>query len=153
MKLFRDRISQMEKFLAQWRNVELDENVHQGISLDKLLCEEKYVSIQKMDCISEENDMTCDELSVEVNTSSCEKCNTEQESYQSIKIPSKMLKSGRPKGAEITVIGLPCAKKANTKQGSLTPFAKLWAQENNRVLLECFVSSKIAKDALRFGQR
>eukprot|EP00794_Sanderia_malayensis_P013540 gene13540-14944_t len=149
MELFCDRISQMEKLLAQWRNVELDTNVHQGIFLDKLLCERKDVNMEKLDCISEEKDMTCDELSVEVNMASCEKSNTEQESYKSIKMSSKMLKRGRPKGAELTVIGLPCTKKAKTKQGSLKPFVKLWAEEKDRVLLECFVGSKIAKDALK----
>ena len=38
---------------------------------------------------------------------------------ESVKVPAKMLKKGRPKGAELTVIGLP---KKNRREMELFPF-------------------------------
>lgn len=42
-----------------------------------------------------------------------------------IKMLPKMLKRGRPKGAEVTVIGLPKAKKEIEKNDHIKPFCKL----------------------------
>ena len=61
-------------------------------------------------------------------------------------MPSKMMKRGRPKGAELTVIGL-LHKKTKFNKG-LTPFENLDAQLKDRALLECFVSPLIAKKSL-----
>ena len=63
-------------------------------------------------------------------------------------MPPKMLKRGRPKGAEVTVIGLPRIKNARQEKGGVGPFAKLRAKEKDRILLECFVSPKVAKESL-----
>lgn len=70
---------------------------------------------------------------------------TEKE-LKDVKMPPKMLKRGRRKGAELTVIGLPRAKKA--KKGIL-PFSKVLAEEKNRILLECFVRRSVANKAIR----
>ena len=62
-----------------------------------------------------------------------------------IKMPKKMLKRGRPKGAELTVIGLPKSKKG------LLPFSKVRAEEKDRILLECFVRHSVANTAVKSG--
>lgn len=66
-----------------------------------------------------------------------------------IKMPPKMLKRGRPKGADSTVIGLPKAKKI--KKG-LLPFSRVRGDEKNRIILECFVRPLIAKKAIENGK-
>ena len=63
-------------------------------------------------------------------------------------MPPKMSKRGRPKGAGLTVIGLPKAKKSKTSSSNLVPFTKLTPEEKDRLLLECFVSPLTAKQAL-----
>ena len=63
-----------------------------------------------------------------------------------IKMPKKMLKRGRPKGAELTVIGLPKSKKA--KKG-LLPFSKVKAEEKDRILLECLFDIQLQTKQLR----
>jgi hypothetical protein len=65
-----------------------------------------------------------------------------------IKMPPKMPKRGRPKGAELTVIGLPRVKRARK---GMVPFSKLRPEEKNRILLECFVSPAVANKAILSG--
>ena len=60
--------------------------------------------------------------------------------FVDVKMPQKMLKRGRPKGAGLTVIGLPKTKKSKTSSSNLVPFTKLTQEEKDRLLLECFVS-------------
>ena len=62
-----------------------------------------------------------------------------------IKMPKNMLKRGRPKGAELTVIGLPKSKKG------LLPFSKVRAEEKDRIFLECFVRHSVANTAVKSG--
>ena len=50
-----------------------------------------------------------------------------------IKMPPKMMKRGRPKGAETTAIGLPATKKRKNK--NMLPFEKLPPEEKNRFIL------------------
>ena len=53
-----------------------------------------------------------------------------------IKMPPKMLKRGKPKGAELIVIGLPSSKKSkkrNNIKPSITPFIKLKGIEKDRI--------------------
>ena len=62
-----------------------------------------------------------------------------------------MLKKGKPKGAELTVIGLPCSKKnkKNNIKPSITPSTKLKGIEKDRIILECAVSPSVARNALK----
>ena len=66
-----------------------------------------------------------------------------------IVMPPKMIKRGWPKGAEVTVIGLPSQKKPNlgTKKG-ITCFSKLKPFEKDRFILECLVKPSVAFNAL-----
>lgn len=58
------------------------------------------------------------------------------------------MKRGRPKRAGLTVIGLPTAKKRKTESNKLESFSKLKPEEKDRLLLECFVTTLVAKHAL-----
>eukprot|EP00112_Aurelia_sp_Birch-Aquarium-sp1_P005704 Seg1647.2 transcript_id=Seg1647.2/GoldUCD/mRNA.D3Y31 product="Transcription initiation factor TFIID subunit 3" protein_id=Seg1647.2/GoldUCD/D3Y31 len=155
MKLFKERIAEMEGLLGQWRNAKIGDQMSLperiSISFDDFL-EEKLIKIDPVD--STDAGMNTSNVN---SPSSCysltkdhEESNADQnESSSVIKMPPKMLKRGRPKGAEVTVIGLPRIKKAKQENGSLKPFAKLGAKEKDRILLECFVSPKIAKQSLQ----
>jgi hypothetical protein len=68
--------------------------------------------------------------------------------FVDIKMPRQMMKRGRPKGAGLTVIGLPTAKKRKTESNKLESFSKLKPEEKDRLLLECFVIPLVAKHAL-----
>ena len=75
----------------------------------------------------------------------------EKTELSKIKMPPKMLKRGKPKGAELTVIKLPSSKKSkrNNIKPSITPFIKLKGTEKDRIILECVVSPSAAKNALK----
>lgn len=68
--------------------------------------------------------------------------------YSQINMPPKMLKRGRPKGAETTVIGHPRQKKKKESQNSLVPFSKLSPTEKDRVILGSFSTSLAVVDAI-----
>ena len=76
-----------------------------------------------------------------------EKIENEHE-LKKIKMPPVMLKRGRPKGADVTVIGLPKVKKLKSNKRGLIPFSKIKADEKNRIILECLVSPLVARQAL-----
>lgn len=69
-----------------------------------------------------------------------------------IKMPPKMLKRGRPKGAEMTVIGLPKAKKKKEKNDNIKPFCKLTPVEKDTAILRSLTSDLTASEAL-MGKR
>ena len=50
-------------------------------------------------------------------------------------MPPKILKRGRPKGAEVTVIGLPRKKKKKESHSNLLPFCRLSPIEKDRMIL------------------
>ena len=54
-----------------------------------------------------------------------------------IKMPPKMIKRGRPRGAETTAIGLPVTKRR--KSNKLLPFEKLSSEDKNRFILLALV--------------
>ena len=61
-------------------------------------------------------------------------------------MPPKMVKRGRPKGAEITVNGLPSKKKTklvNKTQNVVTTFSKLRPTEKDRLILKCFAKPSV----------
>ena len=62
-----------------------------------------------------------------------------------------MLKGGQPKGAELTVIGLPSSRKSkrNNIKPSLIPFIKLKGNEKDRIVLESAVSPSFARNHLK----
>ena len=56
--------------------------------------------------------------------------------FSQIKMQPKILKRGRPKGAEVTVIGLPRKKKKKLdSQYSLVPFCRLSPKEKDKMIL------------------
>lgn len=63
-----------------------------------------------------------------------------------IKLPPKMCKRGRPKGAEKTIIGLPKKRRAFSK---LVPFIKMSIQEKETVILSWLFSKDIVNSAVR----
>ena len=63
-------------------------------------------------------------------------------------MPSKILKRGRPKGGEVTVIGLPKSKKREEKTHGLLPFCKLTPNEKNRQILTFMTSERAAGEAM-----
>ena len=72
--------------------------------------------------------------------------------FADVRMPPKMLKRGRPKGAGLTITGLPKVKKRKVDSRNLVPFAKLKPEEKDRLLLECFVSPLTAEQALTGAQ-
>ena len=74
-----------------------------------------------------------------------------EERFTKIKMPPRMKKRGRPKGAELTVIGLPSSKKAkrNNSKNMIVPFIKLKSAEKDKIVLECVVSPSTANNALK----
>jgi len=68
-----------------------------------------------------------------------------------IKMPPKTLKRGRPKGAEVTVIGLP-KTKIKKRHNHLTPFSKLSPSAKDRQILS-FVTSEVAAAESLAGKR
>ena len=75
----------------------------------------------------------------------------EETELSKIEMPPKMLKRGKPKAAELTVIGLPFSKKSkrNNVKPSIAPFIKLKSIEKDRIIVECVVSSSVARNALK----
>lgn len=70
-----------------------------------------------------------------------------QMNLEKIKMPPKMLKRGRPKGADTTAIGLPSSKK--NKNGKVIPFSKLQPKEKNkRILFWLTGDNQITTEAL-----
>ena len=59
-----------------------------------------------------------------------------------------MRKRGRPKGAELTVIGLPKCKRSKDDGQKLLPFSKLKAGEKSRIILECLTGKLAAAECL-----
>ena len=62
---------------------------------------------------------------------------------KSISLPPKLKKRGRPKGADLIVIGLPRKKKCNSKPLTLKP-----CQERDRQILSWILPDKLVKKAL-----
>ena len=73
---------------------------------------------------------------------------SEENILTNIKMPAKILKRGRPKGAECTVIGLPCKKKKKGVALKMVPFCKLKPFEKDRIILECLTDRITANAAL-----
>ena len=63
-----------------------------------------------------------------------------------IKLPSKMCKRGRPKGADKTVVGLP---KKRTAYSKLLPFNRLSVHDKEKAILSWLLSADIVNFALR----
>ena len=84
--------------------------------------------------------------------SSTESAPNRKSEYGFIKMPPKIKKRGRPKGAELTVIGLPKCKKKKDDEHKLLPFCKLQPGEKSRIILEC-LTGKLAAVACLSGKR
>ena len=67
-------------------------------------------------------------------------------------MPSKMVKRGRPKGAELAVVGLPKSKRRKVDSNKLVQFSKLSPDEKFRIILQCLTSQLAAAETLS-GQR
>lgn len=73
--------------------------------------------------------------------------------FSEIKMPPKMMKRRRPKGAEVTVIGMPKAKKRKVDGPILLPFQKLKPCEKERVILECITKNRVVAAEALNGRR
>jgi hypothetical protein len=63
-------------------------------------------------------------------------------------MPPTMLRRGRPKGSELTVIVLP--KKKAKKSKIIQPFCKIKAEDKDCISLECFVEPLSAKKNMEY---
>ena len=68
--------------------------------------------------------------------------------FSQMKMPPKILKRGRPKGAEVTVIGLPKKKKKTESQNKLISFKKLSPIEKDRMILSSLSTSQALGEAI-----
>lgn len=87
-----------------------------------------------------------------VQTNDEERNDMKSPDFSKIKMPPKILKRGRPKGAEVTVIGLPRKKKKAESQNNLLPFKKLNPIEKDRMILGSLSRSHAVGEAIA-GQR
>lgn len=53
-----------------------------------------------------------------------------------IKMPPKIMKRGRPEGAELTVVGIPKTKKRKVEGPILLPYKKLKPYDKEKMILE-----------------
>ena len=86
--------------------------------------------------------------SIQKNDSEANDINaTEDKTLKDIKMPAKVLKRGRPKGADITVIGLP--KKKTKKEGPvILSFSKLSPVEKEQLILRLLTNNLLAAETL-----
>ena len=68
--------------------------------------------------------------------------------FSQIKMPPKILKRARPKGAEVTVIGLPKKKKKTESQNKLISFKKLSPIEKDQMILSFLSTSQAVGEAI-----
>ena len=68
--------------------------------------------------------------------------------FSQIKMPPKILKRGRPKGAEVTVIGLVKKKKKTESQNKLLSFKKLSLIEKDQMILGSLSMSQAVGEAI-----
>ena len=66
-------------------------------------------------------------------------------------MPPKMLKRGRPRGAETTVIGLPKKKQSYIKKP--LPFSRLGPKGKDRIILECLINERIVVNNALGGKK
>ena len=66
-------------------------------------------------------------------------------------MPPKMLKRGRPKVAETTVIGLPKKKQSCSKKP--LPFSRLGPKEKYRIILECLINERVVVNNTLDGKK
>ena len=90
----------------------------------------------------EDDMMICEEVICEKNSD----VSREVEKLAAIKLPPKMRKRGRPKGAEMTVVGLPRCKKL--KSGPVA-FENLIPEAKEKIMLAWFIGDATALDVLK----
>ena len=66
--------------------------------------------------------------------------------FMTLKCCQKIMKHGRPKGAELTVVGIPKTKKRKVEGPILLPYKKMKPYDKERMIMEC-VSEKRIMDA------
>ena len=171
MKTFTERYAVLQDILKFWK---LGKNIKASCSGDDLAegdsknltiegeCQEKESEIKETDTnqnILEEGaskSNTIDQGIQHKKQNPVEEIESEMKKHEEtelskIKIPPRMFKKGKLKGAELTVIGLPPSKKSkrNNIKPSITPFIKLKGIEKDRIILECVVSQSVARNALK----
>ena len=73
--------------------------------------------------------------------------------FRDIKMPPKIMKRGRPKGAELTVVGIPKTKKRKVEGPILLPYKKLKPYDKERMILECVTKKRIVVAEALSGKR
>ena len=87
-------------------------------------------------------------VEVSKTAESCAENPSRKSEYDFITMPPKIRKRGRPKGAELTVIGLPKCKKSKDDRHKSLPFCKLQPDEKSRIILECLTAELAAAECL-----
>ena len=111
---------------------------------------EKNVDIQINDAddINGDNNVMDFNMEVVVEGNDHSYCKKQEVDLKSISLPPKLKKKGRPKGAELTVIGLP----NNKKNKSVMQFAKLDPRSKDRIILQELtdpISAQLAIDGAK----
>ena len=132
MKVFKPRYEELQNLLTRWENKE-DISLLHG-QCDYLLGDDSGSGNGSLEVEPsvEQEDMKIDEDNDDV--------------LKEIKVAPTVLKRGRPKGAELTVICLP---KKKSRKGVI-PFTKLPAAEKDRLLLECFIAQNTANKVIKW---
>ena len=152
MKVYSQRLSVLQKILRNWlmgKEVQLKEHVSD--LKEPFQDEDNFVILNEniKNLLDVEMSTTVKDEAITSPGSKLNLEEKEEESTMKIVMPPKIIKRGRPKGAEVTVIGLPSQKKPNleTRKG-ITCFSKLKPFEKDRFILECFVKPSVAFNAL-----
>lgn len=73
--------------------------------------------------------------------------------FQDLPMPPKIMKCGCPKGAELTVVGIPKTKKRKVEGPILLPNKNLKPYDKERMILECVTKKRIVVAEAMNGKR
>ena len=139
-------MNNLETIISVWkRGEEVVTTPEHGLNHFKLGGEGEYIRKDKKDENSV-NDMNLSDVTDITG-------NNNEDSREKLQIimPSKMLKRGRPKGAETTVIG--SSKKKQSCSKKPLPFSRLGPKEKDRIILECLINERIVVNNALDGKK
>ena len=142
MKTFHEREKVLKMIIEKWK---LGEAI--GINGDQRDTDAIYKQERSEECIvspmkcplDAKNEFHEDTSELPKDRKEKEKTNLVDKNKLNYKMPPPMVKRGRPKGAELTVIGIP-KKKQKLHCNKILPFCKLQPKEKDRIILECITN-------------
>ena len=146
MKVFCSRYKEFETLLNHWKNKEDLSHIEISDNPDVVTNQQNKQVTQPTseDTLNEKNSFGTQEhlIASDSNVSSLQ--TNKKVNLVDPKVPQIIIKRGRSKGGEVTVVGTYKKKARN----GVIPFSKLTAPEKDRILLESFISRYIANEVV-----